>query len=84
MGKEEAKHAIPERYFSPEDAVPKRGINLAADPLRMALSREEGDPLERFLIERIACYQKFLDRTQKRSQKSESATREALSINRAS
>ena len=57
-------------------------MNLA--PLRMALSREEGDPLERFLIERIACYQKFLDRTQKRSQKSESATREALSINRAS
>ena len=38
-----------------QDAVRKRGINLAADQLRLALSRDEGDPLERLLIERIAC-----------------------------
>ena len=51
----DTRHQIIESYFSSEDAVRKRGINLAADQLRLALSREEGDPLERLLIERIAC-----------------------------
>ena len=51
----DTRHQIIESYFSPEDAVRKRGINLAADQLRIALSRDEGDPLERLLIERIAC-----------------------------
>ena len=51
----DTRHQIIESYFSSEDAVRKRGINLAADQLRLALSRDEGDPLERLLIERIAC-----------------------------
>jgi hypothetical protein len=51
----DTRRQIIESYFSPEDAVRKRGINLAADQLRLALSRDEGDPLERLLIERIAC-----------------------------
>ena len=46
---------IIESYLSPEDAVRKRGINLAADELRSTLGNETGDPLERLLIERIAC-----------------------------
>ena len=51
----DTRHQIIESYFSSEDAVRKRGINLAADQLRLALSHDEGDPLERLLIERIAC-----------------------------
>ena len=51
----DTRRQIIESYFSPEDAVRKRGINLASDQLRLALSRDEGDPLERLLIERIAC-----------------------------
>ena len=51
----DTRHQIIESYFSSEDPVRKRGINLAADQLRLALSRDEGDPLERLLIERIAC-----------------------------
>ena len=51
----DTRRQIIESYFSSEDAVRKRGINLTADKLRLALSRAEGDPLERLLIERIAC-----------------------------
>ena len=51
----DTRHQIIESYFSSEDTVRKRGINLASDQLRLALSRDEGDPLERLLIERIAC-----------------------------
>ena len=48
-------HHLTQTDIRSEDAVRKRGMNLAADQLRLALSRDEGDPLERLLIERIAC-----------------------------
>ena len=51
----DTRRQIIESYLSPEDAVRKRGINLAADELRSTLGNETGDPLERLLIERIAC-----------------------------
>ena len=50
----DTRRQIIESYFSPGDVVHKRGVNLATDQLRLALSRDEGDPLERLLIERIA------------------------------
>ena len=51
----DTRRQIIESYLSPEDAVRKRGINLAADELRATLGNDTGDPLERLLIERIAC-----------------------------
>ena len=51
----DTRRQIIESYLSPEDAVRKRGINLAADELRSTLGNDTGDPLERLLIERIAC-----------------------------
>lgn len=51
----DTRRQIIESYLSPEDAVRKRGINLAADELRSTLGNDTGDPLERRLIERIAC-----------------------------
>ncbi len=51
----DTRRQIIESYLSPEDAVRKRSINLAADELRSTLGNDTGDPLERLLIERIAC-----------------------------
>ena len=39
----DTRRQIIESYFSTEDAVRKRGINLAADQPRFTLSRDEGD-----------------------------------------
>ena len=51
----DTRRQIIESYLSAKDAVRKRGINLAADELRSTLGNDTGDPLERLLIERIAC-----------------------------
>ncbi|MDB4698519.1 hypothetical protein OAF45_00060 [Candidatus Latescibacteria bacterium] len=57
----DTRRQIIESYLSPEDAVRKRGINLAVDELRSTLGNDTGDPLERLLIERIVRGPRKLD-----------------------